>query len=213
MIVSKDWNVLIVEDDAAIAELMRKQVTALGLTPRVARDGQEAILVAGTNVPELILMDLVMPELDGLETSRYFKFKYSQKCVPILVVSGRNDKETHQAVAGMGCDDFLAKPYESATLTRSVEGLVAMARSEAKLAEAEYSNRHVPKRRFGKKVEPVIDDETIAGLIKAVVDSRIAVAEHLLDRDMPDLAFLHLRRVQQLDSTHAALPGLKERMG
>ena len=203
----RDWSVLIVEDDARTAELFTAQLAALDINVRVARNGQEAILITGSQAPELIIMDLMMPELDGFETSRYLKHKFEGVCVPILVVTAIPDEASREECGRIGCEDLIGKPYDIDDLITACVDLVELGRVENQLLttqEARQQAKRKERRRF---------DEEISSLTEQVCTRRQAVLERLLDKEYFEMVSVHSARVEALEPAHPVLAKVREATG
>ena len=203
----RDWNVLVVEDDSRTAELFTVQLAELGAKARVARNGQEAILITGSMAPELIIMDLMMPELDGFETSRYLKHRFEGTCLPILVVTAIPDESSREECGRIGCEDLIGKPYEITELMSACTDLVELGRAENELSAAQKG------RKKAKRKERPGFDEKIAKLTETVCSRRAAILERLLEKGYHELVSVHLRRVEALAPAHPILSKVREVMG
>src|SRR5918996_2270757 len=106
---ASDGRVLVVEDDAEIADVLRRSLRQEGYSVRSAADGVEALALAADFVPDLIVLDLGLPRLDGMEVMRRLR---TEGDVPILILTAR--AETGDRVEGLdgGADDYLVKPFE-----------------------------------------------------------------------------------------------------
>jgi two-component system KDP operon response regulator KdpE len=113
-----DWVVLVIEDEAPIRRFLKAALEAQGFKLLEATTGSEALAMAASHNPDIILLDLGLPDVDGLEVIRRIR-EWSH--IPIIVISARG-KDTEK-VAGLdaGADDYLAKPF-------SVEELAARLR-------------------------------------------------------------------------------------
>ena len=101
-------RVLVVEDDEAIADVLRRSLRAEGHEVMSAADGVEALSLSEQFVPDLVVLDLGLPRLDGIEVCRRLR---AESDVPILILTARTD--TEQRVEGLdsGADDYLPKPF------------------------------------------------------------------------------------------------------
>jgi DNA-binding response OmpR family regulator len=198
---SAKWSVLIVEDDA---ETGQRLASALGdeVRSRIAYNGQEAILFAGKRPPELVIIDVVLPMVNGMEVSRFFKHKFGRELVPILIVTEQGDAETRRECAQIGCDDFLISPWELDELVAAAQGLIQLGRVENERVELEK------KREQSKKGLPAEEDNA-EELIEAICSLRAGVAERLIRRGFAELARGHVARIAQLAPGHAALARLR----
>jgi two-component system response regulator MprA len=114
-------RVLVVEDDEDIADVLRRSLRQEGHEVRTAADGEEALALAGEFVPDLVVLDLGLPKLDGIEVARRLR---AGGDVPILMLTARS--ETDDRVEGLdaGADDYLVKPFERAELLARMRALM-----------------------------------------------------------------------------------------
>src|SRR3954468_16726044 len=114
-------RVLVVEDDADIADAVRRALRQTGHEVRSAADGVEALASAADFVPDLVVLDLGLPRLDGMEVCRRLR---ESSDVPILMLTARS--ETDDRVEGLdsGADDYLVKPFELQELLARTRALM-----------------------------------------------------------------------------------------
>lgn len=114
-------RVLVVEDDEAIADVLRRSLRAEGHEVRSAGDGVEALKEAEQFAPDLVVLDLGLPRLDGVEVCRRLR---EAGDVPILILTART--ETDDRVSGLdsGADDYLVKPFERRELLARIRALL-----------------------------------------------------------------------------------------
>ncbi|MCA9522308.1 MAG: response regulator [Myxococcales bacterium] len=121
-----DARILIVDDSEDSLAMVRRFLESKGYHVQTAKNGEEAILRAGADGPDLIVLDLAMPVLDGWESCRYFKVKFTSRFLPIVIVSGRDDPEEIGRSAEHGADDFLFKPLDFSALRDTIERLLRL---------------------------------------------------------------------------------------
>jgi two-component system, OmpR family, response regulator MprA len=114
-------RVLVVEDDAAIAEVLRRALRQEGHEVRSAQDGVEALEMAEAFVPDLVILDLGLPKLDGVEVCRRLR---AESDAPILILTARTDTEDRVEGLDSGADDYLVKPFERKELLARMRALM-----------------------------------------------------------------------------------------
>jgi two-component system cell cycle response regulator DivK len=115
-------RVLVVEDTADNRQIIRDVLGAAGFELLEATDGAEGLAAATANVPDLILMDIQLPVMDGYETTRRIKADPGLKHIPIVAVTSYALSGDEEKTRAAGCDAYLAKPF-------SPRQLLAMVRS------------------------------------------------------------------------------------
>lgn len=103
-------DVLIVDDEQATLNLLGRVVTLLGHNPVPASSGQEAVEIVQTSPPDLVLLDLMMPEMDGYTTMRQIRALKIGRELPIIVVTASQELDLDCRVAAAGGDEVLKKP-------------------------------------------------------------------------------------------------------
>jgi two-component system KDP operon response regulator KdpE len=101
-------RVLIVEDDPNIVDLMRANLAVRGFDTLVSFDGSKALALLETEQPDMVLLDLTLPEADGFELCRQIR---EQSNVAIIVVSARGGERDKVTALNMGADDYMTKPF------------------------------------------------------------------------------------------------------
>jgi two-component system response regulator MprA len=114
-------RVLVVEDDAEIADVLRRTLRQEGHEVRTAADGEEALTAALEFVPDLVILDLGLPKLDGVEVLKRLR---SGDDVPILVLTARAELEDRVEGLDTGADDYLVKPFERQELLARLRALM-----------------------------------------------------------------------------------------
>lgn len=104
-------RILLVDDRPQNRQVLREMLEPLGLLISEANDGREALVVAARAHPHLVLMDLRMPDMDGLQTTRIIRRATWGQSMPVVAISASAYDLDRQACIDAGCDDFLAKPF------------------------------------------------------------------------------------------------------
>ena len=114
-------RVLVVEDDAEIADVLRRTLRQEGHEVRSAGDGVEALQLAEDFVPDLVILDLGLPKLDGVEVCRRLR---AESDAPILILTARTDTDDRVEGLDSGADDYLVKPFERKELLARMRALL-----------------------------------------------------------------------------------------
>jgi DNA-binding response OmpR family regulator len=114
-------RVLVVEDDLEIADVLRRSLRHEGHDVRTAGDGVVALEAAEEFVPDLVILDLGLPRLDGVEVCRRLR---EEADVPILILTARTDTEDRVEGLDSGADDYLVKPFELKELLARTRALL-----------------------------------------------------------------------------------------
>jgi two-component system alkaline phosphatase synthesis response regulator PhoP len=145
-------NVLIVEDEKEIAELIRFHLEREDFSTRTVYSGRVALDAVTREPPDLILLDLMLPDVDGLEVCGRMKFNDQTRDIPIVIVSARGDEADIVAGIELGADDYVTKPFSPKVLMARIRNVLRRYRSRP--AEAEPS----PGRITLEHGQLVIDD-------------------------------------------------------
>ncbi|HEX6389508.1 MAG TPA: response regulator transcription factor, partial [Solirubrobacteraceae bacterium] len=114
-------RVLVVEDDEDIAQVLQRSLRLEGYEVRIAGDGEAALEVATNFVPDLVVLDLGLPKLDGIEVARQLR---EADDVPILMLTARDAVESRVEGLDSGADDYLVKPFERQELLARMRALL-----------------------------------------------------------------------------------------
>lgn len=114
-------KILVIDDDAAITELMSMLLKTFGFEVLTTNIGEEGIRLAREANPNVILLDLMMPDLDGWQVCKEIR---KTSTVPILILSAINDPRMVASVLDVGADDFLVKPVPSGVLVANIKKLI-----------------------------------------------------------------------------------------
>ncbi len=115
-------RVLVVEDDDAIAQVLQRSLRMEGYEVRVAEDGELALEQAHGFLPDLVVLDLGLPGLDGIEVAK--RLRHDDGDVPILVLTARDAVESRVEGLDAGADDYLVKPFERQELLARLRALL-----------------------------------------------------------------------------------------
>jgi len=153
-------EVLLVDDDPSLREVVRYALTRAGFRVREASDGREALLAFRRSEPDLMVLDISMPELDGLEVCREIR-KHSQ--VPILFLSSRGEELDRVLGLELGGDDYVTKPFSPRELVSRVKAVLRRTRPVAR-DDADADAVQVGRVRVDRGQHRVWVGETEVGL-------------------------------------------------
>jgi putative two-component system response regulator len=129
--------ILVVDDDAATRRLLIRLLTVHGYDVTTVDDGEAALAAVDKTRPDLIMLDVGLPRLDGFEVCRRIKQTPATRFIPIVLVTGMNDRPHKLRGIEAGADDFLCKPFDREELTARVASLVRLKRYTDELESAE----------------------------------------------------------------------------
>jgi class 3 adenylate cyclase len=143
-------RVLVVDDNAMNVDILRARLTANGYEVVTAGDGEAALDAVRASAPDLILLDVMMPKLDGVEVCRRLRADPSVPFVPIILVTAKADSKDVVAGLDAGADEYLAKPVDQAALVARVKSMLRIKALhdtvDAQRAELEAWNRTLARR-------------------------------------------------------------------
>lgn len=120
----KEKKILIVDDDASVQKLLAKMLSANGFRTEVASDGFEAGVKTVQFKPDLMVLDLYMPGMDGFEICKQIKENSITSHIKILAITGYNTQANEDQILEAGADGYLVKPVERKTLLQNVDDLL-----------------------------------------------------------------------------------------
>ena len=123
-------TILVVDDEAPIRELLRQNLSAEGYIVKEAKDGLEAILQVKLELPDLVILDVTMPKMNGFETAVVLKNDLQSMDIPIMILSVVEDQKRGYA---LGVDRYLTKPINPEELLKEVADLTSQGRSKKKV--------------------------------------------------------------------------------
>jgi DNA-binding response OmpR family regulator len=148
-------RVLIVEDDAPLRQYLQKSFQAMHCQTDVAADDDQASAMAGQDGYDLVILDLNLPERDGLEVLREIRLRNS--AVPVLALSSRRDIQDRVRTLDLGADDYLSKPFALAELSARARALTRRSRHGGRqvlhVADLEVNRIERRATRAGKPID------------------------------------------------------------
>jgi len=208
--------VLVVDDSKAIHTVIETCLAAIECEVRFARDGGTALAMIEAEAPDVVLLDIQMPGMDGYEVCRHIRSMPRMRLLPVIMVTGRTQTEDRVRALEAGADDFMTKPFERIELVARVRSSLRMkslyntldsaeqvifalaAAVEAKDSSTERHTRRVAEsaRHLGTRLglpEPALDALYRGGIIHDI--GKIGVSESILLKCGPlDKGEQHLMR-------------------
>lgn len=114
-------KILLVEDNEMNQDMLSRRLERKGYDVIIAVDGKQALELVSSEYPDLILMDLSLPEMDGWETTRRIKADHTTQQIPIIVLTAHALKTDREGAFEAGCDDFDVKPIDFPRLLVKIE--------------------------------------------------------------------------------------------
>jgi signal transduction histidine kinase len=143
----KKWKILVVDDERANLRLMEALLTPLGYEVHSANSGKLALQKVESLAPDLILLDIMMPDMDGFQVAERLKNDVNTRIIPIVMVTAINDQENRLKGLQAGADDFLSKPVDATVLKARVQALLKVkAYYDHLLEDQEKLERAVARR-------------------------------------------------------------------
>jgi two-component system KDP operon response regulator KdpE len=171
------FRVLVVDDERAIRRYLHAALNAHGYIIYEAVSGQEALSAAAAEHPDLIILDLGLPDIDGVEVTRQIR-EWSQ--VPIIILSVREQERDKVAALDAGADDYLTKPFSTGELMARIR--VALRRSTETSAEPVFTSGelvvNLPRRLVTIKGQEISLTPTEYDLLRTLVQNAGKVLTH-----------------------------------
>jgi two-component system phosphate regulon response regulator PhoB len=201
-------HVLVVEDETALVTLLRYNLEREGFRVTESTDGEDAVIQAMEDVPDLILLDWMLPQLSGIEVCRQLRRKTETRAVPIIMLTARGEESDRIRGLDCGADDYIAKPFSIAELVARVRAVLRRARP----ALQEEILRHadvvmdLASHRISRGDRPIHLGPTEFRLLRFFMEhpGRVFSREQLLDaawgRDVyvePRTVDVHIRRLRK----------------
>jgi len=129
-------NILIVEDEPSIAEVVSLYLKRAGYHVQIASDGRQAMNILERQMPDFVILDLMLPQVDGLSLTRWLRERSN---VPIIILTARREEIDRIAGLEMGADDYVVKPFSPQELVSRVRAVFRRLGQEQVEAESERS--------------------------------------------------------------------------
>lgn len=219
-VVMVNGTILIADDDRRIVKIITHSLEQEGYKVMAAQDGEEAVRLATTLHPDLVIMDIMMPKLDGLEASQKIKAKVD---VPIIILSAKDDVVDKIVGFKMGIDDYQTKPFSPAELALRVKAVLRRSKGSQEQKRnkeileyphvyIEYATRLV--RIWGQEISLTAKEFDMLWLMAShpsQIFSRLQLLEKIWESHYEgdeDTVTVHVRRLRRKIEQDAANPDL-----
>jgi len=181
-------SILIVEDEKEIRDLLVHYLRREGFRPLVARDGEEGLSMARSEKPDLILLDILLPKMDGLELLRTIRADREISRTPVAMLTAKGEETDRIVGLELGADDYIPKPFSPREVVARIKAISRRARPAPEEEEAVYEQdglrMDVPRHevRFRGKPIPLTSKEfrILQALLSA--PGRVLTRETILNR-------------------------------
>jgi len=167
-------RVLIVEDDRDIADLVARYLEKAGFATDVLSSGREALAAIRSRPPDLLILDLMLPHVDGLEICRIMRAHEATAAIPIIMLTARGDESERIVGLEIGADDYMAKPF-------SPNELVARARALLRRTQRGAASRAATVTYGAIVVDPETHIVTTGGVGVTLTAKEFLLLEYLLE--------------------------------
>ncbi len=168
----EDHPILVVEDEAIVSEVVARYLRREGFRVKVAADGASALELGAAEEPRLVVLDLMLPDMDGLEVCRQLR---ARGPVPILILTAKGAEADEVLGLGVGADDYLSKPLRPGALVAHVKALL---RRVASPDGAEHGKLTFAGLSINPRTRRVTHDDTLLTLTAKEFDLLLFLARH-----------------------------------
>ncbi len=120
------YKLLVADDDREVVETIKARLLREGYLVVTAFDGEEALRRVKEDNPDLIILDLMMPKLNGFDVLREVRAKYKDKWRPVIIISAQTELETLKKCYGLEADHYLTKPCDMDNILRGVSTMISL---------------------------------------------------------------------------------------
>ena len=119
-------KILLVEDNEMNRDMLSRRLQRKGYSVVTAEDGEKGLLLARSEAPDLVLMDISLPAMDGWEVTRLLKANQSTRHIPIIALTAHAMVSDREKAIDAGCDDYDTKPVDFGRLSEKIENLLTV---------------------------------------------------------------------------------------
>jgi DNA-binding response OmpR family regulator len=212
-------SILVIEDDPDIRELLQYNLEREGFHVQTAADGEQGVATATEKPPHLILLDIMLPGIDGLEVCRRLKQADETQDVPIIIITAKGEESDVVVGLSMGADDYVAKPFKVKVVVARIRAVLRRG-AQSGNAKKEATLERGPLKLDPERYEVFLDGELVAltltefRLCQALASQpgRVYTRDHLIDKITGGDGFIsdrnvdvHVRSLRKKFGEHAEL--------
>ncbi len=179
------FNILVAEDEVGQAEVLQYNLESAGYRVRVVRDGEAALQRIEEQVPDLLILDWMLPKLSGVEVCRRIRANDDYKQLPVLMLTARGEEDDRVRGFEVGADDYVVKPYLPGEIVARIKAILRRSRPELEEERIEYSGivLDLSARRVSRDGDPVELSTTEFRLLRALISKpgRVLSRDRLID--------------------------------
>lgn len=205
---STDAHILIVEDDPALAELLRYNLESAGFSAVVEVDGDDAISAIQEREPDVLVLDWMIPSLSGIDVCRRVRAMPERRELPIIMLTARSEETDKILGLEAGADDYMVKPFSPKELVARIRALLRRSRPELDSESIEYAGivMDTAAHRVTRDGRAVHLGPTEYRLLRVLMErpGRVYSRDQLLDRAWdpnihvePRTVDVHIRRLRK----------------
>ena len=146
-------TVLLVEDEADVVDLLRYNLNKAGFSVLIAYDGLAGLEMARKSRPEIVVLDLMLPGMDGNAVCKALKKDPETELLPILMLTARGEPSERIHGLEIGADDYVTKPFSPRELVLRIQALLRRSRSKVVSEVVEVGDFHLDKNKFDIRLE------------------------------------------------------------
>jgi DNA-binding response OmpR family regulator len=146
-------TVLVVEDEADMVDLLRYNLSKAGFGVLIARDGLTGLEIARKNRPDVVILDLLLPHMDGYVVCKTLKNNLDTAALPIVILTARGEPSERIKALEIGADDYVTKPFNLREVILRIQALLRRSRSNTKNEVLEVDAFRIDKSKFDIRLE------------------------------------------------------------
>jgi len=132
----KQKYIIVIEDEKDILDVLEYNLKREGFRVSTSSDGREGLKMVRQDKPDLVLLDIMLPEIDGLEICRNLKSEISTRAIPIIMVTAKEEESDVVLGLGLGADDYVVKPFSPKELIARIKALLRRSGEKDKISSS-----------------------------------------------------------------------------